>query len=372
MVRIEQLSVSFGEFSLADISLEVRPREYFVVLGPTGAGKTVLLECVAGLTRPDTGRVWLGEREVTALPPEQRRVGYLPQDYALFPHMTVRENIGFGLMVRRRAAEIPTKIDRFAGLLGIGHLLDRLPFRLSGGEKQRVALARALAIDPEIMLLDEPLSALDVATRERISDELRQIHDATGITSLHICHNFDETLRLADRVALMQGGRLVQVGTPEEILRRPSCLFAAEFVRSENILAGEAASAGERVPIRVGSVVLRASVSAPGPVYVTFRPDDVAVTLDEGAGQAGGDGLPATVEEIEVRGDGYALRTCGALRLTAFVSRPQWRQLGLEPGSRVRLHLADGVVHAFADTGAAARDTGEPADCHTNPGETPP
>jgi ABC-type Fe3+/spermidine/putrescine transport system ATPase subunit len=348
MVRIEQLSVAFGEFSLDDISLDILSREYFVVLGPTGAGKTVLLECIAGLTRPDTGRVWLGDRDVSALPPEQRRVGYLPQDYALFPHMTVRENIGFGLLVRRRAAEIPTKIERFATLLDIGHLLDRLPSRLSGGEKQRVALARALAIDPEIMLLDEPLSALDVATRERISDELRRIHDSTGITSLHICHNFDETLRLADRVALIQQGRIVQVGTPEELLRRPNCLFAAEFVRAENIFAGQAESSGSGVTVRIGSVVLHADVLARGAVYVTCRPDDVAVSPADGAGDRdAGDSLPATVERVEVRGDGYALRTAGLLPITAFVSRPQWRQLGLGPGSRVHLHLAPGVVHAF-------------------------
>jgi ABC-type Fe3+/spermidine/putrescine transport system ATPase subunit len=361
MVRIEQLNVTFGEFALADVSLDIRSREYFVVLGPTGAGKTVLLECIAGLTRPDSGRIRLGDRDVTALPPEQRRVGYLPQDYALFPHLTVRQNIGFGLMVRRRSAEIPAKIGRLAGLLGIGHLLDRLPARLSGGEKQRVALARALAIDPEIMLLDEPLSALDVATRERISDELRRIHDNTGVTSLHICHNFDETLRLADRVALLHQGRIVQVGTPDDILRRPNCRFAAEFVRAENVFEGHAEAAGRQVPVRVGPVLLHADVPAPGTVSVTFRPDDVAVAKAGGAGEAGADSLPAVVERIEVRGDGYALKTAGALAVTAFVSRPQWRELSLGPGSQVQLHLACGVVHVFGADSGVAGDR-----CHSN------
>jgi len=371
MVRIEHLSVAFGDFSLTDVSLDVRSREYFVVLGPTGAGKTVLLECIAGLTRPDSGRLWLGDREVTALPPEQRRVGYLPQDYALFPHMTVRENIGFGLMVRRRAAEIPAKIERFAGLLGIGHLLDRLPFRLSGGEKQRVALARALAIDPEIMLLDEPLSALDVATREHISDELRHIHDSTGITSLHICHNFDETLRLADRVALLHQGRLVQVGTPDEILRRPNCLFAAEFVRAENVFEGWAETVGTDVPVRVGPVTLHANVSARGAVRVTCRPDDVAVGLPGGPAVAEADALAATVQSIEVRGDGFALKTVGTLAVTAFVSRPQWRALNLGPGSHVQLHLARGTVHVFGAEPAVPNSSPAGHQAQRQPGERP-
>lgn len=353
MVRIDHVDVTVGEFQLRDVALEVREREYFVVLGPTGAGKTVLLECIAGLVWPDRGSIWLGGRDVSALPPEQRQVGYLPQDYALFPHLTVRENLAFGLMVRGRGSEIPGKVDRFAHLLGIGHLLDRLPARLSGGEKQRVALGRALAIDPQIMLLDEPLAALDVATRERIGDELRRIHDDTGITSLHICHNFDETLRLADRVALIHQGRIVQVGTPDDILRRPNGLFAAEFVRSENILRGVTEGVGAGTRIRVGDVVLAAAAAPPGAVCVTIRPDDIEVLPPEAVGGDGQNGFAATVERVEVRADGYALHTTGVLPLTAFVSRPQGRQFALGPGSRVGLRLPPACLHAFPAAPAA-------------------
>jgi ABC-type Fe3+/spermidine/putrescine transport system ATPase subunit len=346
MVRVEQLSVTVGAFQLREVDLDIRDREYFVVLGPTGAGKTVLLECIAGLTRPDTGRVWLGARDVTDLPPEQRRVGYLPQDYALFPHLTVRENLGFGLLVRRRSAEIPATIARYAKLLGIEHLLDRLPARLSGGEKQRVALGRALAIDPEVMLLDEPLSALDVATRERIGDELRRIHDSTGITTVHICHNFDETLRLADRVALVHQGRIVQIGTPDDILRRPNCLFAAGFVRAENTFSGVAQEAGPLARVRVGAVTLHAAVGTPGALFATIRPDDVEVGSPE-APAAAPNSWQATVERVEVRGDGYALRTAGPLPIIAFVSRPQWRRCQYAPGSTVSLQLPPAAIHTF-------------------------
>ena len=358
MVRIEQLKATLGEFQLQDIDLDIRDREYFVVLGPTGAGKTVLLECIAGLTWPAEGRIWLGGRDVTALPPEQRQVGYLPQDYALFPHMTVRENLGFGLLVRRRSAEIPAKIARFAELLGLEPLLDRLPSRLSGGEKQRVALGRALAIDPEIMLLDEPLSALDVATRERIGDELRRLHDRTGITSLHICHNFDETLRLADRVALMHQGRIVQVGTPDDILRRPNGLFAAGFVRAENIFAGVADETGPLARLRLGTATLRAAVAFRGALYATIRPDDVEIEPPEAASVGEPNRWRATVERVEVRGDGYALHTMGALPITAFVSRPQWRRCQYAPGSAVSLHLPPPVIHTFPASGADRFGTG--------------
>lgn len=366
MVQIEQLDVTLGEFHLRDIDIEIAEREYFVVLGPTGAGKTVLIECIAGLIDPDRGCIRLAGRDVTGLPPEQRRVGYLPQDYALFPHLTVRDNLGFGLMIQKREAEIPAKIERYADLLGIGHLLERLPFKLSGGEKQRVALGRALAIDPSLMLLDEPLAALDVATRERIGDELRRIHDQTGITTLHICHNFDETLRLADRVALMNQGRLVQIGTPEQIMRQPRNLFAAEFVRVENVFAGTAERSAAGTRVRVGPFCLASETMAEGRVYATVRPDDVDV--EPGTGSAGENGFEGSVERIEPRGDGYALYIRGSLPLVAFVSRSGQRRHGFRAGNPVRGHFPPGAVHVFPAVGEDAALWRE----HEPPEEQPP
>jgi len=236
MLRVENLSIRLGEFDLRDISFEVREGEYFVLLGPTGTGKTVLIECIAGLHRPRTGRIILNGRDVTDLPPEERGIAYVPQDYALFPNLTAFENIAFGLRVRKLPdSKVRARVYELAEWLGITYLLDRLPLTLSGGEKQRVALARALAVEPQILLLDEPLAAVDEQTRERLCRELKTIQRQTGATFVHVSHNFEETLAVADRIGVMnfvegteEGkrgtrlriGQLLQVGTPEEIFYR--------------------------------------------------------------------------------------------------------------------------------------------------------
>lgn len=237
-IRVEGLCIQLGEFDLKDVTFEVAPGEYFVLLGPTGAGKTVLIECIAGLHQPAQGRIFLGEREVTHLKPEERDIGYVPQDYALFPHMTVKRNIAFGLRVRRIPRdEIERRIAQLTELLNIEHLLSRYPLTLSGGEKQRVALARALAVHPKVLLLDEPLAAVDESTRERLCIELRDIQRRTGVTVIHVSHNFEETLAVADRIGVMNAGCMVQVGAPEEIFYAPRDPFVAEFTRAENVFA---------------------------------------------------------------------------------------------------------------------------------------
>jgi molybdate/tungstate transport system ATP-binding protein len=204
MLRVERLSIRLGEFDLRNISLEVREGEYFVLLGPTGTGKTVLVECIAGLHRPKSGRIFLNGRDITDLPPEERGIGYVPQDYALFPNLTAFENIAFGLRVRKfPEAMVRRKVQELAEWLGITYLLHRLPLTLSGGEKQRVALARALAVEPKVLLLDEPLAAVDEQTRERLCRELKAIQRQTGATFVHVSHNFEETLAVADRIGVM-------------------------------------------------------------------------------------------------------------------------------------------------------------------------
>ncbi len=208
---------NFGNFKL-DVNFEMG-RGYCVVLGPTGAGKSLLLELIAGIVRPDRGKIVIDGEDVTNLPPEDRNIGFVPQDYALFPHMNVYKNIAYGLRARGiRDSGIVTEI---AGKLGISHLLSRKPATLSGGEKQRVALARALVVQPKLILLDEPLSAVDLKTKERLMYELRRVHEEFDMPVIHVTHSFIEAATLADEIAVMMNGRVVRKGKARDVLSSP-------------------------------------------------------------------------------------------------------------------------------------------------------
>ncbi len=238
MIEIRDLSLRLGEFHLKDINLTIDDGEYFVILGPTGAGKTVLLECLAGLHRLRQGRLYEDGRDITRLTPEERNLGYVPQDYVLFPFLNVRRNIAFGLgPVRRNRDEVMARVDELAELVGVTHLLERQPRTLSGGEKQRVALARALAPSPRVLLLDEPLGALDLRTARYLRLELKRIHRELGLTTVHITHDLVEALEMADRVAVVQDGRVEQVAGPEEMLFSPEGEAVADFIGAPNILS---------------------------------------------------------------------------------------------------------------------------------------
>ncbi|MCZ7647120.1 MAG: ATP-binding cassette domain-containing protein [Planctomycetota bacterium] len=211
MIAIERLCLKFGAFELKDVSFRLERGAYGVLMGKTGTGKTSLLEAVCGLRPALSGRIELDGRDVSKLRPAERGVGYVPQDGALFPSMTVREHLGFALELRRRARDtIARRVDELAGLLGIAHLLDRSPAGLSGGEQQRVALGRALAFQPAVLCLDEPLSALDEDTRDELCELLKSVQAATGVTALHVTHSSYEARRMADKLLLLQDGRLVE------------------------------------------------------------------------------------------------------------------------------------------------------------------
>ncbi|WP_456423654.1 ATP-binding cassette domain-containing protein, partial [Thermococcus sp.] len=204
MLRVEYISKDWGDFHLRGITFEVKDGEYFIILGPSGAGKTVLLEIIAGIIEPDRGSVHLNGRDVTDLPPEKRGLAYIPQNYALFPNMSVFDNIAFGLKVRKLPkAEIERKVREIAEVLGISHLLHRKPGTLSGGESQRVAIARALVIEPPLILLDEPFANLDVQTRAKLMREMKRWRKELGFTALHVTHSFEEAISLGDRVGVM-------------------------------------------------------------------------------------------------------------------------------------------------------------------------
>jgi ABC-type Fe3+/spermidine/putrescine transport system ATPase subunit len=237
VIEVRDLSLRLGEFHLKDINLTINDGEYFVILGPTGAGKTVLLECLAGLHRIRQGRIYQDGNDVTRFTPEERNLGYVPQDYVLFPFLNVRRNIAFGLgPVRRNREAIMARVNELAGLVGVAHLLERQTRTLSGGEKQRVALARALAPSPRVLLLDEPLGALDLRTAKYLRLELKRIHRELGLTTVHITHDLMEALEMADRVAVVQDGRVEQVAGPEDMLFSPEGEGVADFIGAPNIL----------------------------------------------------------------------------------------------------------------------------------------
>jgi ABC-type Fe3+/spermidine/putrescine transport system ATPase subunit len=346
LIEIKNVSITLGEFSVHDASVAVQQGEYFVLLGPTGAGKTVLLECLAGLYHPQRGDVLVAGERVNDLPPERRGLGYLPQDYALFPHLDVAKNIGFGMKLRKKpAAEIARKTQELASLLGITHLLKRSPVKLSGGERQRVALARALAIEPKVLLLDEPLSALDEQTREGLCVELRRVHQELGTTTVHVSHNFEETLMVADRIGILNQGRVQQIGTPEEVFRRPNSEFVARFVRSENILRGQATRDGSGLGIKVGDLEFRAAEGPEGEVCLTVRPEEVAITL--GARNGAVNQVRGRVARVVDRGALMRVDVEAGVTLVSLMARRAYHESGLQVGSEASAHFDPGAAHVF-------------------------
>lgn len=234
MLRVECLHLQAGTFRVEDVSLSVADGEYFVLMGPTGSGKSLLVKAVCGLLRPESGRVAIGGRDVTACEPRRRRVGYLPQDCALFPHMDVARNVTFARCVRGTSHRGALAAVRgVVEMLGMGALMNRRTDTLSGGERQKTALARALASEPHVLVLDEPLSALDEPSRREIALELRRVQRRMGIATVHVCHNTDEAEALADRVGVMHGGRLVQVGLLDELRRAPADATVARLLRMD-------------------------------------------------------------------------------------------------------------------------------------------
>lgn len=279
MIEIRGLVAHYGDFALRDISVTIAAGENFVLLGPSGAGKTLFLETVLGIKPPDQGHIRLDGRDIGLAEPEQRGFSYLPQDLALFPHLSVRRNIAFGLAVRHAPADvIAERTGRIASLLAIERLLDRRDIRsLSGGEKQRVALARALVVEPKVLFLDEPFSALDPATRKQLHGEFRSIWKRLGLTTVLVTHDLEEAAALADRLAVIIGGRIQQCDDPALVFERPANLATARFVVLENILHGTLESAAGAGPPVVVCGPIRFAVAAtdgappPGPVHVGIR-----------------------------------------------------------------------------------------------------
>jgi ABC-type Fe3+/spermidine/putrescine transport system ATPase subunit len=358
MIRVEGLSYRVGAFALRDLSLHVQPGEYFVLLGPSGAGKSVFLECLCGLNCIADGRVFIAGRDVTGLEPRHRGIGYLPQDYALFPHLSVRNNIRFGLRYQSEGREaIERRVDEVMELAGVAHLAGRRPQRLSGGEKQRVALARAAAIRSRVLLLDEPVSAVDEGARDRLCRQLKELHAAAQTTTLHVCHNFAEMLVVADRVAVIHQGQIVQAGTPQEVLQRPKNLLVARFVQAGNLFPARAESDGPWLRlVASGGMAMRvprpSSACPCGEVTIMVRPENVHVfKVSPGSTPpqvpAETTTLGGSVRQTTDLGPVVQVRVaCGqAMEVHVSLGKKEFKAAGIAAGDSVLLAVAPEDVH---------------------------
>lgn len=302
-LRLDSLSRTFGALNaLRDVDLTIRRGEFIALLGPSGCGKSTALNCIAGLLQASGGSIWLDDRRIDNLRPEERGFGMVFQNYALFPHMSVRQNVGFGLKMRGTPkAEIGPRVEAALGLVRLEGQADKLPGQLSGGQQQRVAIARAIVIEPLLVLMDEPLSNLDAKLRLEMRSEIRRIHNELGATTIYVTHDQEEALSLADRIVVLRDGVVRQVGSPLELYEAPEHIDVAEFMGFRNSLPGTVQGIdGERATIRVSGAEIAGRVREPltvgTPAVVMVRPDDLM------AARTGGGALTAKVETIEYRG----------------------------------------------------------------------
>ena len=335
-LRLDDMRIDLGEFSLRGVTLDVERGEYLTVMGPTGAGKTILLECIIGFYRPEGGRVMLEGRDITDEPPEKRRIGIVYQDYALLPHLTVAKNIEYGLKkVDPDKASRAQKVREMAESLQIDHLLHRRPGTLSGGEQQRVALSRALVVEPRMLLMDEPLSALDPRTRHDIRDLLRRVVKKRGMTVLHITHDLDDVHALADKVAILKDGKLVQHDTVHRVFHRPCNGFIADFVGAaiyEAIALPDGNGAGK---VSMNGLTLATSdhVTQRAEVRVALRPEDVLVCAESPTGVSARNIVKGTLENLyrEGRITHLSFRADGVC-IPVIVTTSAYLEMGLDLG----------------------------------------
>ena len=353
-LRLDSMSRRFGtHYALKNLTLTIKRGEFVALLGPSGCGKTTALNCLAGLLTLTDGSIWLDERRIDPLRPEERGFGMVFQNYALFPHMTVRKNIGFGLAMRRLPkAEIEARVDRAIRLVQLEAHQHKLPGQLSGGQQQRVAIARAIVIEPPLILMDEPLSNLDAKLRLEMRAEIRSIHRQLGRATVYVTHDQEEALSLADRVMVMKDGLVRQVGTPEDLYHRPADLDVANFMGFQNAIACETVRAtGGQATVRHRSLTLSGSTRQPldASCIAVFRPEDVV------PGDNAGNAIPVEVTSVDYGGREFLLkaRTTDGLPIHA---RSEHR---VSAGERISLTIAPERVLIFAVDTAEMRAAAE-------------
>jgi molybdate/tungstate transport system ATP-binding protein len=345
VLELRSVSKRLGSFAISDLGLEVARGEYFVILGPSGAGKTVLLEIIAGLIRPDGGQILWQGRDITHSPPERRKFAVMYQDYALFPHMNVARNIGYGLaaagVARREAAP---RVAAVAEQLGIGPLLKRRIEALSGGEQQRVALARALVTRPEMILLDEPLSALDSQTRLQLRKQLQQLQRETGATWIHVTHDLEEAMMLGSRIGVILDNRLRQVGTPEELFRTPSDYAVACFLGMQNVFPAQATG---KETCRVTGIEIHAAGANTSTRHIWIKPEEILLSRQPFDSSARNQ-FAGKVTGWEHHGSLLAVRMAsGALSLVALVTFASFEHLEIREGTELYATFKSSAVHCF-------------------------
>ena len=358
---LERVVKSYGrQRAVDDLSLEVKEGELLTLLGPSGCGKTTTLRAVAGFVALDGGRILVGSREITEVPPERRGIGLVFQNYALWPHMTVFQNLAFGLQLKKKSkAEIRRKVEEGLALVKLSGFEDRYPRQLSGGQQQRVALARALVLEPDILLLDEPLSNLDALLREQMRFEIAQIHRQAGITSIYVTHDQTEAMVISDRVAVMDSGRIVQIGEPMEIYSSPASRFVAGFMGTTSFIRGTVAETeGDQVSVRTDSGLIiqgrGRGLAAGEEVAVAVRPEHIQLLASGGSGaEAGSDttspggapGGPNTFQARVVRASYVGDFIDYQLDLQGSPVRARGEVKGrLSEGQNVHIHLDPGQL----------------------------
>jgi iron(III) transport system ATP-binding protein len=349
-LRIRNLTKKFGDFTaLEDISLDVFDGEFVCFLGPSGCGKTTLLRAVAGLDIQTTGTIEQGGRDISALPPAERDFGIVFQSYALFPNLTVRRNVGYGLENRKLArAEIKKRVTELLGLVGLSDQGDKYPAQLSGGQQQRVALARAMATSPGLLLLDEPLSALDAKVRVHLRHEVKDLQRRLGVTTIMVTHDQEEALTMADRIVVMNQGVIEQVGTPVEIYRSPTTAFVADFIGTMNFVPGTVIGPDR---VRLGQVDLDCDADGRDQgtaVTIAVRPEDIVVQ-DIGADE--GNVFQVKVEAMEFLGSFYradlADGAMGEARLRADFSINLVRRLAIDEGHSMNVRVPRECIRIY-------------------------
>jgi len=336
-VRLEKLVKRFGTVVAVDgVTLEIPAGQLVTLLGPSGCGKTTALRMIAGLEYPTGGRIFIGDEDVTPLPAANRGVTMVFQSYALFPHLSVFENIAYGLRIMRLPADqIANRVHSVLELVGLPGVEQRFPAQLSGGQQQRVAVARALVMEPKVLLFDEPLSNLDAKLRKYVRAEIRELQQRLGITSIYVTHDQTEALALSDVIVVMKQGRVEQVGTPRDLYERPATRFVADFIGEANLLPGQYGD--DRVTVGPLTFPFRQDGVAAGPVTVAVRPEAIAVRTD-------GDGLPGRVRTAFFMGmtHEYLIETpVGEVR----VVEPLAGRSLLPVGADVRLQFLDAGVY---------------------------